>query len=123
MNIDFITNPKLPAWLLRGGLATVLIYAGISSLVTPEDWIGYLPGLVTDIIDGELFLKLFALYQLGLAVWLLSGYYLHFAALVALAMFSGILLGNLSLLAITFRDIVAICASAALASLSWPKQG
>jgi|SRR5688572_25161462 len=122
MNTDFITHPKLPAWLLRLGLAAVLLYAGISTLATPSDWIGYLPSFVTDIVDGELFLKLFALFQLVLALWLLSGYNLHLAGLVCLATFSGILLGNLSLLEITFRDIVAICASAALTSLAWPKQ-
>lgn len=122
MNLGLITHPKLPIWLLRVGLAVVLLYASISSLVTPADWIGYLPGLVTDIVDGELFLKVFAFFQLGLALWLLSGFYLHFAGLVCVATFSGILLGNLALLEITFRDFVAICASAALTSLVWPKQ-
>lgn len=119
MNRELLANPQLPIWLLRIGLAGTLLYAGISTLMTPEDWLGYLPSLVTDLVDGEMFLRLFALYQIALGVWLLSGYYLYIAALAYVATMGGVLLSNLSLLEITFRDVGLLCAALALAALAW----
>lgn len=122
MNAELLKDRRLPVWLLRIGLAGTLLYAGISSLVTPDDWLGYLPGLVTDIVDGEVFLNLFAVYQLALATWLLSGYYLHLAALACAATMGGIFLGNLSLIEITFRDAGLFFAALTLAALAWAEQ-
>lgn len=122
MGAKILTQPALPAQLLRFGLAFVLLYAGISSLVTPSDWVGYIPSFIADIIDADLFVRLFAIFQLALALWLVMGWYTYIAGLVSIGMFAGILLGNLALIEITFRDIVAVFASAALVSLTWPKK-
>lgn len=117
-----LADPKMPALLLRLGLAIVLAYAAISSFVTPEDWVGYLPEFVTGAVDGEVLLKLFSAFQLGLVVWLLSGRGIELAGLVCAAAFSGIVVANISLLQITFRDIALVFASLALAVLSWQKR-
>lgn len=108
----------LPALLLRLGLATILLYAAIGSFVSPREWIGYFPAFMTDIIDGDILLKLFSVFELGLAAWLLSGVKIRYAALVTAAMLAGIVLANFDLFAITFRDIALIFAALALAALS-----
>lgn len=112
----------LPALLLRVGLATVLAYAAISSFASPEDWVGYFPGFMTDLVDSDLLLKLFSMLELSLAVWLLSGWRLELAGLACAVMFSGIVAANLALLEITFRDIGLVFASLALAAIEWQRK-
>ncbi|HVC35975.1 MAG TPA: DoxX family membrane protein [Candidatus Dormibacteraeota bacterium] len=104
----------LASLLLRIGLAAVLIYASVSSFVTPSDWIGYLPHFMTNHVSGQLLLHVFSVYETALAIWLLSGIYLKYAAVIAALTFSGIILTNLGLLAVTFRDITMVFAALAL---------
>lgn len=119
MGSSFLARPELPSILLRVGLAIVLAYAGIASLVSPDDWVGYLPDAMTDAVDASLLLKLFALYQMVLVIWLLVGVHLHIAGLLCTATFAGIVASNLALLEITFRDVALVFASLALTSLSF----
>jgi hypothetical protein len=103
---------------LRLGLATVFIYAAISSTLSPNDWVGYLPRLLTDNFPATDLLKGFSIYELLLAVWLLSGVYVRWAALLTAATLGGIVVSNFSLLPISFRDIGLIFAALALAFTS-----
>lgn len=114
MNKNGKDNDTLASLLLRIGLAAVLVYASVSSLISPQDWIGYLPHILTSLIPGDLLLRIFSGYETALAVWLLSGIYLRYAAGLAALTFSGIFFSNLGLLVITFRDITMIFASLAL---------
>ena len=108
------SNNNLASLLLRIGLAAVLLYASVSSFKTPADWIGYLPHILTNHVSGLLLLHFFSVYEIFLALWLLSGFYLKYAATLAALTFSGIILTNLGLLSITFRDIAIVFASLAL---------
>ena len=107
--------------LLRIGLAVIFLYAAISSFVSPQDWIGYLPQFAKKIISGDVLLKIFSVYELGLVVWLLSGKYIKYAAGLAALTLGGIVLSNFSLFVITFRDIALIFAAIALAVLNLDK--
>lgn len=113
-----LDKPGLPVLLLRTGLITILLYAAVGSLVDPREWVGYLPGFMTDLVDGKLLLKGFSVYEFLLAAWLLSGVYTRYAALLTAATLAGIVLANYDLFAITFRDIALIFAALALAALS-----
>lgn len=117
--LSVFASPRMPFLLLRLGLATVLAYAAISSFMTPDDWVGYLPSMLTDLLDANMLLKLFSAYELLLVIWLLSGWRLELAGLFCGATFAGIIVSNASLLQITFRDIALVFASLALASLAW----
>jgi len=101
--------------LLRIGLATVFMYAAVSSIVSPGDWISYLPHILRDHFSATALLRLFSIYELFLAVWLLSGVYVRWAGLLCAATLGGIVLTNMSLLAVTFRDVGLMCAALALA--------
>lgn len=107
------------SWLLRIGLAFVFLYAAIASFARPDDWIGFLPGFVTSIVNAKVLLDLFSLAQIVLAVWLLTGWWLRYAALLAAAMLAGIILANPTQLLLTFRDIGLLFAALALTTLSW----
>ena len=113
-----LDKPALPAILLRVGLAIIMLYAAIGSLTDPREWIAYLPSFMTEVVDADILLKLFAVYELILAAWLLSGVCIRYAALLVAATLAGIILANFELFMITFRDIALIFAALALAALS-----
>ncbi|HUS26071.1 MAG TPA: DoxX family membrane protein [Nevskiaceae bacterium] len=108
---------NVTALLLRLGLATIFLYAAISSFVNPQDWVGYLPHFLATQSYANDLLKLFSLYELALAAWLLSGVYVRYAALLCAATLAGIVVSNFHLFAITFRDIALIFAALALATI------
>ena len=112
------SNNQIANALLRVGLASVLLYAAVSSFVTPSDWIGYLPHFMTARISGNTLLHVFSAYELLLAIWLLSGKFRQLAGLVSAATFAGIIVTNLGVLAITFRDFTMVAASLALVFLA-----
>lgn len=115
---ELLQEKTLPLWLLRIGLATMFLYAAVSSFLQPSEWIGYLPGFVSAMFDAELVLKLFSVAEIALAAWLLSGVYTRYAALLAAVMLVGVTVSNFSLLAISFRDIGLAFAALALATLA-----
>lgn len=110
-----VSRDQKTAWLLKIGLAIVLLYAAISSLQHPFEWVGYLPAMLTKTISGTTLIKIFAVYELALAVWLLSGKYVRYAALLTALTLLGIVATNPSQLIITFRDIGLACMALALA--------
>lgn len=100
--------------MLRLGLAFVFAYAAISAFVTPRDWVGFLPTMMTDIVDADLLLKFFSTFELLLAAWLLSGVYVRLAGLVSALMMIGIVVTNPSVFIVSFRDIGLAFAGLAL---------
>ncbi len=107
-------NASLTPLLLRIGLAIVFLYASISSFKNPQDWVGYLPSIAREQFQATALLHIFSVYELVLAVWLLSGKYIKYAALLCAATLTGIIVSNFSLFAITFRDIALAFAALAL---------
>jgi uncharacterized membrane protein YphA (DoxX/SURF4 family) len=104
----------LAALTLRLGVAAVFLYAGIASLLAPLEWAGYLPQFLAHLIAPLVAIKLVAVYEVAVSLWLLSGKYTRFAAAVAALTLAGILLSNPSQLIITFRDIGLLAAALAL---------
>jgi uncharacterized membrane protein YphA (DoxX/SURF4 family) len=118
MNMDFPlkANHHAAALSLRLGLLFVFAYATIASFMHPNVWVGFLPPMLTDHIDGTTLLHVFDVYQIGLIIWLLSGRYLRWAALVTALTLAGITLSNPHTFDSTFRD-VGLCLAAI--SLMW----
>lgn len=112
-----IKKSELTPLLLRCGLALLFLYASISALKNPQDWVGYLPRFARTLVPGmntTTLLHVFSVYELALALWLLSGKYVKAAALVTVATLSGIVVFNFTLFAITFRDMALAVAALAL---------
>lgn len=109
------SNKHLTPWLLRIGLATMFFYAAVSSTLDPREWVGYLPSFMTSIVDANILLKIFSIYELALGVLLLSGLLVRYVSLLAAATLLGIAAFNISLFAISFRDIGLAFAALALA--------
>ena len=93
----------------------MFLYAAISAFVTPDDWVGYLPHILTQHVAAHTLLPFFSVYELLLAAWLLSGLFVRYAALLCALTLVGIVASNYHLLAISFRDIALVFAALALA--------
>ncbi len=109
---------NLPAFFLRLGIGTVFLYAALSALLQPSLWLGYLPTLLQRGSVGTILLFLFALYQVLLSLWLFSPWKTNKAALVAALTLLVIIIVNISLLDIIFRDLAIFFSSLALIQLS-----
>lgn len=116
-DIMIVSRDQAPQLLLRAGLAVIFLYAAISSFANPQDWVGYLPKLLTDHIDAQLLLKFFSVFEIFLALCLLIGLYVRYIALLCAATLAGIVFSNFSLFQITFRDIALIFAALGLAAM------
>lgn len=108
------SNINITSWLLRIGLAIVFLYAAISSLQHPLEWVGFLPTFLTKEVAATTLIKFFAVYELILALWLLSGKFLKYCALLCALTLAGIVITNPSQLITTFRDIGLACMALAL---------
>lgn len=107
-------NPAWASLAIRIGLAIVFAYAGIDALLHPEVWIAFIPEFSNSIIDPKLALDIISVAQILLVVWLLSGKYIVYSAIVSIALLGGIMVTNPDTFLITFRDIGLIGAAIAL---------
>ncbi|MBU6500841.1 MAG: hypothetical protein KGJ89_01835 [Patescibacteria group bacterium] len=103
--------------ILRWGLAFTFFYAAIAGLLNPNDWIGYLPGFLTATFPAGLVLAVFSVYEIILAVLLFAGRKLRWASLLSALTFAGIVISNIGILEITFRDVGLMMAALALYEL------
>lgn len=83
----------------------VFAYASISSLQHPLEWVGFLPNFLTKAVDGTVLLKFFAVYEVALTIWLISGKFLRYCSVICALTLLGIVISNPTQLIITFRDI------------------
>ncbi len=113
-NADF---REVASFFLRLALAVPFLYAAIAAMLQPDSWVGFFPVWLRSIIPSGILLGAFSLYQFGLTAWLLSGKKSYYAALLSAATLVAIIIANLSLLDIVFRDIGLLLAAVALALL------
>lgn len=108
---------KTPVIILRWGLAFVFFYAAIAGLLNPNNWVGYLPGFLTGAFSPRLVLTALSVYEIILAALLFTGRKLRWAALLSAFTLAAIIIFNLNILEITFRDVGLMMASLALYGL------
>ena len=99
------THNHTSAILLRSGLAIVFLYAAVSALQNPLEWASYLPHFLVHSSHVVTLVKFFAGYELVLIIWLISGSYLRWAAVLCALTLLGVVVTNPSQLFVTFRDI------------------
>lgn len=96
----------------------MFFYAAYGSFAQPDSWIGYFPLWMRDLIPGAVLLPAFSVVEIAAGIWLLTGKALKIAALVSGAMLAGIVVFNLSLFDVIFRDVGLVFAALALFSLA-----
>lgn len=114
---------RLAEFLLRAGLAVVFLYAATASFLMPQNWIGFFPPWLRNIIPAEILLVVFSSFEIILALFLISGLKTFRAAAVSGIVLFLIIVFNLSvsLLDIIFRDIAILFGALALAVLTYEK--
>ncbi len=108
----------LASFLLRIGIASVFLYAAVSSFLDPLSWIGFFPNLLTNLFPATFLLVSWSLFEIALALWLLSGKKIFYSALLASVTLFFIMVGNLGALDVIFRDFAIFCAALALTMLA-----
>ena len=116
---DQVVGTRLASWSLRLGLAFVFLYAAVSSLLDPATFTGYFPSFLPTSWATEL-LPLFAVYEVLLALALVTGLRSHLVALLAAATLVGITAANPDAFEVLFRNVAITCAALALAAQTWP---
>ncbi|MBS3119554.1 hypothetical protein J4475_01905 [Candidatus Woesearchaeota archaeon] len=115
-------NNNLSELLLRLGLAFAFAYAAIASFVNPTSWLGFFPAWMTGIIPGSILLQMFSVLQIIIAVWLLSGWKVFYAASIYALMVLGIVVFNIGAMDIVFRDVTIFFAAVALAAMAYSRR-
>ena len=82
-------------------------------------WIGFLPAAITKILPAQLVLFVFSAYEIFLALWLLANKKIFYAACLSSLTLLAIIIQNLGVFSIVFRDVAILFSALALAVLSY----
>lgn len=115
-------NLKIAKLLLRFSLAFAFFYAAIASFLNPNDWIGFFPIFIREILPTQFLLITFSFYELILGFWLISGKWPTVSAVLAAVSLLGIVIFNFGVMDIVFRDVTIFFSALALAMLSRHKK-
>ncbi len=111
-------NARTASIILRWGLAFVFFYTAVSSLRHPADWVGFFPHFLRTIFSDHFLLAGFSAVEIILAVWLFMGRKLLWSSGISAILLAGILIFNLDVFDIVFRDVGLLFAALALFELS-----
>jgi len=95
---------KNPQLLPRIAIAGAFLYPAISALLTPAAWIGYFPHFMLGIVPDTVLLSIWSLAEVVIALWILSGKKIFLPSLAACVLLLAIVLFNIPLMSILFRD-------------------
>lgn len=110
-------NKQLASFFLRTGLALVFLYAAVAAFLTPDNWIGYFPGWLRNTFPDQWLLYSHSFLEITLALWLFSNKRVFYAAAVSAGAMFLIVIFNIGLLDIVFRDVAIFFMALALAAL------
>ena len=107
--------------ILRVGLAFALIYASIGGILEPTAWVEYFPTFALGFVPDETLLLIWGLFQVILAVWILSGRKIFIPSALASFSLAGLIIFNLDATDVIFRDVTVLSVSIALMIENYPK--
>ena len=94
-----------PDLLLRAALAFAFIYPAIDAVIEPDSWVTFFPPFLLAIVPSMLLIYGWSFIEILLAVWILSGRRIILPCALAAAALVAIVLFNLPLFQIVFRDL------------------
>lgn len=111
----------LVSFFLRVSLATVFLYAAVASFLDPFSWVGFLPQWLRNVFPETILLPLFSIYEMIVALWLLSGKKILYSAVLSGVTLLAIIVTNIAALDIVFRDTAIFFSAVSLVILHWPE--
>ena len=109
-------------YLLRIGVASAFLYPPIAAYLNPDGWIWFVPDFVEIIVPKELFLNLFGIIELAIALGLLFLKNPTIPALGAAALLTSIIILDWQAFDVTFRDISILLSTLALIVIYYDKE-
>lgn len=107
-----------PVLILRIGIGGVLVYAGVSTIVNPILWIGFVPKWMTIFVSAETFLVFHGAFSLLLGLVVLSGFMTPLSSAIAFLNFLLIMI-FFGVDEVTFRDFGLLAGALALFLLTY----
>ena len=103
--------------LLRLAVAFSFVYPAFAALSDPDSWIGYFPSFLLDLAGGGglLLLHAFGIFEVLIALWIVSGKRVFIPSIIAAVMLLAIVLFNIPQFPVLFRDVAIALAALALA--------
>lgn len=117
-----MNREKIASVVLRIGVAFAFLYAGIAGFLDPEAWVGWFPKFMRDIVPQFTLLTGWGIFEIFIALWILSGKKIFTPSLLASLSLAGLILTNLGAMDIIFRDVTILAATIALTIQSFPKE-
>jgi len=115
-----VNRDKLANIILRAGVAFAFLYPPFSALYDPDSWIGYFPAFTRGIVPDAVLLHSFGLFEVIIALWILSGRNIFWPSLTAAAMLVVIVVTDAQDFIVVFRDLSIAAAALSLALTSLP---
>jgi len=122
MKKGVVKDHLLVSFFLRAAIAVPFLYAAVDATLQPEAWLGFMPSFLLKLLPRSILLLGFSLYELGLSLWLLSGYKTKYASGLAVLTLLAIIAANISALYIVFRDVGLMLAALGLHTLNHDKK-
>lgn len=102
---------------LRLGLAFAFIYPAASAFIEPNNWIGFIPIFVRDIISADIFLPIYSIIEFVIGIGLVFSKNPFYYAVSGAALLAAVVILNIGSFDLVFRDISIIGMAISLALL------
>lgn len=116
----FVIN--IPLLSLRIGIAFVFIYAAVNFTLNPQEGEKFIPNFLTILLTKQTFLKIFTVYELFLAFWILWGKWPRISASLAALTTFAVTIPNIAYFDVLFRNVAILAAAIALVALPSQKK-
>ena len=112
---------RMGNFLLRGAIAFSFLFPPIAALFAPESWIGFFPNFIRGVVSDTALLSLWGIFEAVIGLWILSGKRIFFPSAAAALLLVLIVLFNIQLIEVVFRDVALALVAAHLAFESRPE--
>jgi len=107
--------------ILRIGLAFAFLYPPLDAITDPYSWLGYFPSFMRGYVPDMVLLHSFGAVEIGIALWLLSGWKIFWPSILALLMLLSIVFFDRVDFEVVFRDLSIASIALALAVSRYQK--
>ncbi len=110
-------NKKIE-YILRFGLAFAFIYPAISAFVEPNNWIGFIPVFIREIVPASIFLPIYSVAELIIGAGIIFSKNPLYYAVSGIFILSAVVILNVGSFDLVFRDVSVIGIAVALIMLN-----
>ena len=116
--IKAIMKQRYLEYSLRLGLAFAFIYPAVSAFIEPNNWIGFIPVFIREIIPAEIFLPIYSIVEIIIGAGILLSKNPFYYAVAGAFVLGAIVILNIGSFDLVFRDVSIIGMAVALVMLN-----